>query len=74
MDILEERAKDYGDPRPNHERIAGMWSAYLGTDVSAHDVAMCMVLVKVSRLKVTPDHADSYEDIDGYSRIAKELA
>lgn len=70
MDIVTERAKDYGDPRPNMERTAALWSAYLGTPITAHDVAICMILVKASRSKVSA-HADNYQDIAGYAEIAR---
>lgn len=73
-DIVTERAAHYGDPRPNHERIAGMWSAYIGHPVTAHDVAMMMVLVKVSRSKVDPAYGDNYEDIAGYADIGRVVA
>jgi hypothetical protein len=36
--------------------------------VSAEQVALCMMLVKISRLCQTPDHLDSVVDIAGYSR------
>jgi hypothetical protein len=42
VDIIEERGQQYGDAGHNHRRIAALWSAYLGTHVSAHDVAICM--------------------------------
>jgi hypothetical protein len=71
-DIVQQRAEHYGDPRPNMERTAALWSAYLGTDISAHDVAVCMMLVKISRAKVSA-HADNYVDIRGYSEIAEGL-
>jgi len=70
--IVEERAEHYGDPRPNMERTAKLWSAYLGVHISAHDVAQMMVLVKISRSKVTA-HDDNYADAIGYTEIAREL-
>lgn len=70
--IVEQRGESYGAPGPNMERTADLWSAYLGIPVSAHDVAMCMVLVKVSRARVR-FHADNYEDICGYAEIAREV-
>lgn len=75
MSIVEQRAQHYGDPRPNMERIAGLWSAYLGTEVSAHDVAQMMVLVKISRTKVAGvgKHDDNYTDQIGYTEIARAL-
>ena len=72
MSIVEQRAQTYGDPHPNMERTAALWSAYLGTEVSAHDVAICMILVKVSRAKVSA-HTDNYTDIRGYADIAELL-
>lgn len=73
MDIIEQRAEHYGDPRPNHDRIAGLWSAYLDTTITAHDVAQLMVLLKVARSKVDPWHDDNYVDAHGYLDIAKAV-
>jgi Domain of unknown function (DUF6378) len=73
MSIIDERAEHYGDPRPNMERTADLWTAYLGLPVSAHDVAICMMLVKISRSAVT-HHADNYTDMRGYSVIAEALS
>ena len=72
MDIVEQRAEHYGDPKPNMERTAALWSAYLGHEVTAHDVAICQILVKISRAKVS-EHSDNYLDIRGYSVIAEAL-
>lgn len=71
--IVEQRAAHYGDPRPNHERIAGLWSAYLGTTLTPHDVAMMMCLLKASRAKVDPWHEDNYVDLVGYAQIAQQV-
>lgn len=74
MDIVTERGKSYGNPRPNHERIAGLWSAYLSHPVTAHDVAWMMVLLKASRSKADPKHGDNYTDAHGYTDIAEQLS
>ena len=71
--ILEERAKHYGPVGPNIERIAALWSAYLGTSISAHDVGWMMTLVKCSRSRVDPNHLDNYEDARGYVTIAEQM-
>ena len=70
--ILAEREHDYGDAATNHTRIAALWTAYLGHPVTAHDVAMCMVLVKVSRAKAGR-REDNYEDMQGYAEIGRRL-
>lgn len=67
-----DRADDYGDKLINHQNIAGLWSAFLGYEVTAHDVAICMMLVKVARLK--HNHTkDCYIDMAGYAAIAGEI-
>jgi len=55
--VTGPRAHDYGDKTITHCNIANLWSSYLGKEVSAHDVAMCMLLMKVARIKykATPD-------------------
>lgn len=72
--INADRAKDYGQPRINHQRIADLWSVILGIEVSPAQVAICMAQVKLSRLVHTPDHLDSYIDAAAYLGIAGEIA
>ncbi len=68
-----QRAQDYGDIQANFTRIAGLWSAYLGVCITAHDVAYMMVLLKVSRLRQNTRHKDGLIDIVGYSLCADRL-
>lgn len=68
------REKEYGNKKANHENIAGLWSAYLGRDISAHDVSILMLLLKVARLKSGQPSKDTYVDMVGYSAIAGELS
>lgn len=49
--VDEDRQEKYGDYDENLSRIAEMWSGFLGADISAMDVALMMVLVKISRSK-----------------------
>lgn len=44
-----DRNEKYGPPEENLQRIADMWSGYLSIPVTAEDVALMMVLVKISR-------------------------
>ena len=46
-----DRNDSYGPPEENIRRIADMWTGYLGFPVTAEDVALMMVLVKISRSK-----------------------
>lgn len=78
--ILEEANKliggnrndDYGDKLTNHKNIAALWSIFLRKKITAHDVAMCMALVKVARL-MHAHKTDSYIDLAAYAAIAGEL-
>lgn len=76
-----QRAKDYGDKTENHQRIADLWNYWMvqrykdqPAMVSAYDVAIMMVLMKISRLMHTPGHSDSHVDIAGYAAIAEEIS
>lgn len=70
--INGQRAADYGDARVSFERTAAMWSAYLGAELGALDVANLMILLKVSRTK-GGFHRDSYVDIGGYAGLTDQL-
>ena len=80
QDLLKEATKliggdrqtDYGDKLTNHENIAGFWSIFLKKKISAHDVAICMALVKVARL-MNQHKKDSYIDGSAYFAIAGEI-
>lgn len=72
--ITVDRAATHGDAEDSLGAIADLWAAYLGRDISAHDVAMLMVLFKVARTQGNPSHADNYVDAAGYAAIAGELA
>ena len=70
--ITGPRAKDYGDKYDNHVNISELWSRYLDYEISPHDVAICMALVKIARLKHRRTK-DCYIDIAGYAAIASEI-
>ena len=77
---VKARAEDYGSPEQNFERIAALWNVILddklGDDheISAADVAMMMVAVKLARLIESPDHEDSAVDLAGYAALLQEIA
>ena len=73
-----DRQDKYGDPKENHERIVGLWNAYLQgkygiTELEAVDVVAMMLLVKLGRLEQTPDHTDTWTDIAGYAEIGNRI-
>jgi hypothetical protein len=73
-DLIDgDRARDYGDAYAMHKRIAAGWSEILGVEVKPHQVALCMVFLKISRLVETPGHKDSYVDLVAYGALAGEI-
>jgi hypothetical protein len=70
--ITGPREKEYGDKYTNHINISKLWSSYLDHEISPHDVAICMALVKIARLK-NKRTKDCYIDIAGYAAIAAEI-
>tara|TARA_R100000908_G_C3671511_1_gene94173 strand:+ start:133 stop:423 length:291 start_codon:yes stop_codon:yes gene_type:complete len=70
--VTGQRQEDYGDKVINHKNIADLWSSYLNKKISPHDVAICMLLVKVARLK-NRKTKDCYIDMAGYAAIAGEI-
>ena len=68
-----DRQKDYGDKVDNHNNIARLWSAYLDTDIKAHDVAIMMALLKMARTKLGAVSKDTYIDMAANSAIAGEI-
>ena len=70
--VTGQRQQDYGDKVINHKNIADLCSSYLNKKISPHDVAICMLLVKVARLK-NRKTKDCYVDMAGYAAIAGEI-
>ena len=72
--INNDRNADYGEARENFQNTADVWSAYTGYEIGPVDVAVMMVLLKISRIRVSPDKADHWVDICGYSALSGEIA
>lgn len=77
-----QRDKAYGPPYRNMKQTSELFNAYirnrplsrLGAELDAHDMAVFMILAKVSRLATTPNHEDSWTDIAAYAGIGHECA
>ncbi len=73
-DTIFRRGALYGHYADNLERIALLWSAYLDTDITSHQVARLFALAKIARSYESPDHLDNDLDAVCYLAIAGELA
>jgi hypothetical protein len=77
--IHSDRAEQYGPAEQSFDRIAAFWTTHLrdklkpGAEVDGYDVALLMVLMKVSRA-ATDVKDDTFVDIAGYGALAARLA
>jgi hypothetical protein len=71
--IVRERGEVYGDPRDNFRDTADRWTVTMGHKVTPAQVALCMVDLKLARLKATPGHLDSIQDAIGYLALLGEI-
>jgi hypothetical protein len=70
--VCGDRAADYGSVEKNFSTIAEFWSAYLGCDVQARDVAAMMALMKIARVKAGKKD-DNWVDLAGYAACGAEV-
>lgn len=68
-----DRASQHGDKVENHQHIAALWSAFLERPITADQVALMMVLLKVARTKTGRLNRDDYVDMAGYAGVAGEI-
>ena len=74
-----DRQQDYGHPSQDFTRTARMWTGILaaklreGAEVSAMDVPLCMIAVKLAR-QAHRHKRDNLVDIAGYARTAAMVA
>ena len=70
--ITGDRNNQYGPPTQDFTRTAEFWTTYLGDKlapgekIEAHDMAIMMTLLKVSRIAWEPTKQDSWADASGY--------
>lgn len=70
--VYGDRQEDYGTVTENFNTIAKLWSAVLKTEVTAEQVGLCMIQVKVARYMFKPKR-DSLVDIAGYAATLEKL-
>lgn len=70
--INGERRADYGDVRESFQVIADLWAPVLRTAVTAEEVALCMIQLKVARA-LNGYQRDSIVDIAGYAGCLAHL-
>ena len=72
--VCGQRHDDYGSVENNFKLICDLWSTYLGHEIKPVDVAMCMALLKIARIKTGKGTRDSFIDLAGYAACGAEVA
>ena len=71
--VIAERSTQYGDAGSNMAAIAARWSATLGREITPAQVVLCLLDLKLARLRRDPGHQDSMVDIIGYAALLNEV-
>jgi hypothetical protein len=64
--VSDDRQYEYGHPLDNLDRAARIWEVILGAPVTAEQVSLCMVGMKIAR-QVHKAKPDTVVDIIGYA-------
>lgn len=76
--VSKDRNATHGNPEDNFGLIADYWTTYLrgreGQPIDAKDVAVMCILIKVARIRSSPQHRDNWVDIAGYAGCGGEVA
>jgi hypothetical protein len=72
-DVIAERGAAYGDVAISMAAIAERWSITLGHAVTPAQVVLCMIDLKLTRLRHDPTHQDSVLDVIGYAALLPEV-
>ena len=71
--VCNDRNNQYGSPEDSFKVIADLWAGYLGTEISAKDVAAMMVLFKMARVRTGAGKSDNWIDAAGYCACGGEI-
>ena len=71
--VVTRRRREYGEPVDVFEAVAKRWSLVFGTKVTAAQVVIALLDLKLTRLSRDPKHLDSIVDIAGYAAVLREL-
>ena len=71
--VCNDRNNQYGAPEDSFKAIADLWAGYLGTEISAKDVAAMMVLFKMARVRTGAGKSDNWIDAAGYCACGGEI-
>ena len=71
--VVTRRRREYGDPADVFEAVAQRWSLVFATKVTAAQVVIALLDLKLVRLSRDPKHLDSIVDVAGYAAVLREV-
>lgn len=72
--VMVDRAATHGEAEDTFGRIAAVWSARLGIEITPDQVTIMLIDLKTCRAWSNPGHADNWVDMAGYAACGGELA
>lgn len=72
--VTVDRAATHGDAEKTFGRIAAVWSARLGVEITEAQVCILLADLKTCRAWGNPGHADNWIDLAGYAACGGEIA
>ena len=72
--VLNDRAAQYGDETACFDRVATIASTILGKNLTAYDISIIMVAMKLGRLREARQKVDTYVDAINYVAFAAQFA
>jgi len=78
-ELVEQRAKEYGDPIPFFQSYEIMCEALDGYQKTSEmkipgcKITLHLIALKMLRLAYNPTHEDSLDDLEGYTLIFKRF-
>ena len=74
LGTITQRGEEYGDVASSFTRAAVVASTILGKRMTAYDISVVMMSIKMSRLNNQPDHQDSWVDLIAYAAFAAQFS
>jgi hypothetical protein len=71
--VVTRRRREYGEPAAVFEAVAKRWSLVFGIEVTAAQVVIALLDLKLARLARDPKHLDSQVDVAGYAAVLREV-
>lgn len=72
--VCGDREQDYGTPEANFQKIANLWTDYMGClEFTPVDVAAMLALLKIARISSGHYKMDNWIDLAGYAACGGEI-